>query len=97
MYIDIFNCQMGSWPIKYLSVPVCGTRLHVVDCVPAENNMYTRLEGWQANTLSIGGRITRIKSCLSSMSVYYFSMYRFPKTNIGGMEKAIRRFFLARI
>jgi hypothetical protein len=25
IYSNIFGCQLGDWPIKYLGVPVCGT------------------------------------------------------------------------
>ena len=35
-YADLFNCQTGSFPIKYLGVPVSPSRLHVKDWVPLE-------------------------------------------------------------
>jgi hypothetical protein len=31
MYADIFGCQVGDSPIKYLGVNVCRSRLHVAD------------------------------------------------------------------
>jgi hypothetical protein len=34
IYSDIFGCQLGIWPIKYLGVPVCGSRLRVSDTSP---------------------------------------------------------------
>lgn len=30
-YAEIFNCQIGSFPIKYVGVPVSPSRLHVID------------------------------------------------------------------
>lgn len=30
-YAEIFNCQIGYFPIKYLGVPVSPSRLHVID------------------------------------------------------------------
>ena len=30
-YADMFGCQIGDWPIKYLGVPVSGSRLRVAD------------------------------------------------------------------
>jgi hypothetical protein len=30
-YAGIFNCQMGTFPIKYLGVPVSPSRLHIAD------------------------------------------------------------------
>src|SRR4051812_15894141 len=28
-YAELFNCQKGSWPIKYLGLPVCSRRCTV--------------------------------------------------------------------
>uniref|UniRef100_A0A0A9GRJ6 Reverse transcriptase domain-containing protein n=1 Tax=Arundo donax TaxID=35708 RepID=A0A0A9GRJ6_ARUDO len=30
-YADLFHCQVGSFPIKYLGVPISPSRLYVVD------------------------------------------------------------------
>ena len=38
-YADLFNCQIGSFPIKYLVVPVSPSRLHVADWVPLIEKM----------------------------------------------------------
>ena len=35
-YADLFNCQLGMFPIKYLGVPVGPSRLHVKDWEPLE-------------------------------------------------------------
>jgi len=34
VYAEIFNCQTGIFPIKYLGVPVSLSRLHVIDWLP---------------------------------------------------------------
>jgi hypothetical protein len=34
VYAKIFNCQMGTFPIKYSGVPVSPSRLHVSDWLP---------------------------------------------------------------
>lgn len=39
LYAFMLNYQYGSWPIKYLGVPVSGNRLHVEDWVPAEESV----------------------------------------------------------
>ena len=33
-YADLFNCQIGSFPLKYLGVPVSSERLHIKDWLP---------------------------------------------------------------
>jgi hypothetical protein len=30
-YADLFNCQSGNWPIKYLGTPVCHRRTTVAE------------------------------------------------------------------
>lgn len=56
MYDVMFNCQLGSWPIKYMGVLVYGIRLHVEDRAPIKENMYKRLDYWEAGTLTLSGR-----------------------------------------
>jgi hypothetical protein len=36
MFSELINCATGSWPIKYLGVPVSGSRLHVKRLVVSE-------------------------------------------------------------
>jgi hypothetical protein len=28
-YVELFNCEKGKWPIKYLGTPMCARRLSV--------------------------------------------------------------------
>ena len=34
LYAELFNCQIGNFPLKYLGVPVSRGRLHVCDWNP---------------------------------------------------------------
>ena len=36
-YAELFNCAVGQWPMKYLGVPVCGSRLHRIGCLLMKN------------------------------------------------------------
>lgn len=44
VYAEIFNCQIGAFPIKYIWVPVSPSRLHVIDWAPLldKSNKKTR-------------------------------------------------------
>jgi hypothetical protein len=46
-YADIFNCQVGTFPIKYLGVPISPSRLHVSDQVPLMNKSEKKLDVWK--------------------------------------------------
>ena len=93
MYADMFGCQLGAWPIKYLGVPVCGSRLHVADLAPVSEKLKKKLDGWIGNSSSIGGRLILIQSSLSGIPIYLMSMYLLPDTNLQELTKNIRRFF----
>jgi hypothetical protein len=55
MYADIFGCQVGDSPIKYLGVNVCRSRLHVADMDCFSDILKKKLDGWVGNSSSIGG------------------------------------------
>uniref|UniRef100_A0A0A8YN13 Uncharacterized protein n=1 Tax=Arundo donax TaxID=35708 RepID=A0A0A8YN13_ARUDO len=84
---------MGSFPIRYLGVPVSPSWLHIADWIPLEEKLGKRLDVWQGGSLSIAGRTTLINLSLTSTPIYHMSMYLLPKTVIKNMDKIIRRFF----
>ena len=57
-YAEMFNCATGSWPIKYLGVPVSGSRIQVANWLPLIEKVSKRLDGWKGGVLSLGGRLT---------------------------------------
>ena len=59
-FADIFNCQIGSFPLKYLGVPVSPTRLHICDWAPLVEKSNKRLDAWKGGNLTIAGRSTLI-------------------------------------
>lgn len=76
-------------------VPVSGSRLHVEDWAPTEECMYRPLDCWKARTQSLGGRVTRINACLTSMPVYCFSMYTLPNFCFGEIGEGHQEILLA--
>ncbi|GJT80000.1 RNA-directed DNA polymerase, eukaryota [Tanacetum coccineum] len=52
-----------------------------------------RLSKWKIKTLSIGGRLTLIKSVLTSLPLYHMSIYKAPMGVLRDMESFRRRFF----
>uniref|UniRef100_A0A0A8Y9P7 Reverse transcriptase zinc-binding domain-containing protein n=1 Tax=Arundo donax TaxID=35708 RepID=A0A0A8Y9P7_ARUDO len=92
-YADMFNCAIGSWPLRYLGVPVSCLKLHVADWIPVDEKLLKRLDGWQGGSLTIAGRTTLINLSLSSVPIYHMSMYLLPKTIHERMDKTRRRFF----
>ena len=92
-YADLFNYQIGSFPIKYLGVPVSPSRLHVVDWVPLIEKNEKKLTAWKGSSLSIAARATLINSSLSNSFIYHMSIYLLPKTIVKALDKQRRTFF----
>ncbi|GJW17162.1 RNA-directed DNA polymerase, eukaryota [Tanacetum coccineum] len=80
------GCKALIAPFSYLGVKVGG--------IPSRSNFWedvidkisVRLSKWKLKTLSIGGRLTLIKSVLSSMPLYQMSMYKVPMGILNRME-----------
>lgn len=92
-YADIFHCQIGMFPIKYLGVPVSPSRLHLCDWTPLVDKSYKRLDVWNGGAMSIAGRSTLICSCLNNSPIYQISVYMCPKTISENFDKIRRSFF----
>lgn len=84
-YAKLFNCQVGTFPIKYLGVPVSPNRLHVCDWIPLTSKNEKKLDVWKGGT--IAGRSTLISSSLNNTPIYHMSIYLLPKTIIHKMDK----------
>lgn len=92
-YAEIFNCQVGLFPIKYLGVPVSPSRLHVADWIPLHDKNGKKLDIWKGGSMSIAGRTTLINSTLSSSFIYHMSLYLLPQTSVDTLDRQRRSFF----
>jgi hypothetical protein len=93
-YASLFDCQIGTFPILYIGVPVSPNRLHIADWKKKlEEKLDKRLDSWKGSSLSVAGRITLINACLSNSPIYHMSMYLLPKKTIGNLDKKERSFF----
>jgi hypothetical protein len=54
-FASLFNCQQGSWPIKYLGTPVCARRPTVAEMKFLGEKTKKKMSGWVGNAMSIGG------------------------------------------
>ncbi|KAJ0561825.1 putative RNA-directed DNA polymerase [Helianthus annuus] len=90
---SILRCKIGSFPFKHLGLQVGANMNLVKNWKPVVDIFKKRLSVWKASTLSYGGRITLIKSVLSALPTYYFSLYKAPMKVIKQLER-LRKDFL---
>ncbi|GJR30955.1 RNA-directed DNA polymerase, eukaryota [Tanacetum coccineum] len=55
--------------------------------------LHSRLSKWKVKTLSVGGRLTLLKSVLGSSPLYNMSIYKVPKGVLHDMESIRSKFF----
>ena len=86
------GCNIGSFPTSYLGLPL-GTKhkaMGVWDSI--EERYRKRLAAWKTQYISKGGRITLIRSVLSSLPIYHLSLFRMPQKVCVRLERIQRQF-----
>ncbi|GKV49874.1 hypothetical protein SLEP1_g56597 [Rubroshorea leprosula] len=88
----ILCCKKGTFPFKYLGIPIGGNCRSLGFWKPLVDLFSKKLSTWKASYLSLGGRLTLINSVLSSLPVFWMSMYVMPKGTIRTLDKVRRNF-----
>ncbi|KAM0004605.1 putative reverse transcriptase zinc-binding domain-containing protein [Helianthus debilis subsp. tardiflorus] len=84
--------QEGTLSVRYLGVPLISSRLVYNDCRVLIERMEKKIVNWVSKALSFAGRLQLINSVLSSMHIYWASVFIMPARVISDLEKKIRRF-----
>ncbi|GJW33657.1 reverse transcriptase domain, reverse transcriptase zinc-binding domain protein [Tanacetum coccineum] len=87
------GCTHDVFPFLYLGLPVGKSMRFCEGWNEVVNRFQDRLSAWKPKTLSIGGRLTLIKSILGSLPLYYFSLFKAPQKIIKLLESIRCRFF----
>jgi hypothetical protein len=71
----IFCRPLGTFPLKYLGVPLHYDNLSREDIQPLVDKILKRIAGWRGKLLSLPARAMLIKTCLSSILVLSLVLY----------------------
>jgi hypothetical protein len=82
----LLHCPVGSLPFSYLGVPIHFERLRRGDLQPVINKLIKKIAGWRDRLMAYSSRLTLIKTCLSSVSIYLMTFIKFPKWTIRLVE-----------
>lgn len=81
----------GSMPFSYLGLQI-GANMNISrNWNPVIEAFNKRLSRWKGKNLSMGGRLSLIQSVLSSLPLYYFSLFRAPKKVLDQLERIRRK------
>ncbi|GJS33128.1 putative RNA-directed DNA polymerase, eukaryota, reverse transcriptase zinc-binding domain protein [Tanacetum coccineum] len=87
------GCEAGFFSFIYLGLPISSNMTRISNWQPPFDRFKARLSGWKANLLSIGGRLTLIKSMLGSLGIYYLSIFKVSETVVKSLESLRASFF----
>lgn len=73
--------------MKYLRLPLGANPSRRATWKPVVDNFTKKLSGWKRRLLYFAGRVTLIKFVLSSLPVYYMSLFRLPSSVVKELDK----------
>ena len=89
---NILQCKVNCLPMIYLGMPL-GTLYKIASIWNLIlERMEKKLSSWKQLYLSKGGRLTLLKSTLSSLPTYYLSLFTIPKAMTTRLEHIQRNF-----
>nr|GEZ48282.1 RNA-directed DNA polymerase, eukaryota [Tanacetum cinerariifolium] len=95
--IRILNCfylaSVMQTPFKYLGVMVGDHMSRYSAWSNTTQKVHARLSKWKVKTISVGGRLTLLKSVLGAVLVYNMLIYKAPKGVLHEMAMIRNKFF----
>lgn len=92
-YKELFACGIGSFPFRYLGIPIHYRRLRNSDWKELEERFQKRLSSWKGKLLSVGWRLVLINSVLTSLALFMFSFFEVPRGILKNLDYYGSRFF----
>jgi hypothetical protein len=92
-YEQLFGCKRGSYPFRYLGIPMHFRKLNNKDWEMIEERIEKKLSNWKGKYLSVGGRLVLINSVLSSLSMFMLSFFEISKGVLEKIDYFRSRFF----
>lgn len=89
----ILQCKVENLPTSYLGLPVGSSHRRYSFWVPVIQRVEKKLSAWKSRLLSAGARVTLVKSVLSSLPLYFCSLFKMPTIVVKKINSLIRSFF----
>jgi len=88
----MLNCKIMSFPFVYLRVRIGGNHKRVSFRKGLLDKVKKKLSRWKGRLMYMSGRVTLMKSALSSMFIFFLSIFKVPKSVNKEMIKIQRQF-----
>jgi hypothetical protein len=90
---ELFPCIEVAFPFKYLGLPLSVKKLPKNTFLELIDKIADKLPGWKSALIHTAGRLTLVKSVLTSIPIHHLIVLQCPKWVIKAIDK-IRRGFL---
>lgn len=84
---ETVGLQSGSFPVKYLGVPLTSKKLRKQDYQPLLDRISKRFESWTVKHLSFAGCLQLIKSVIYSTITFWASIFLLPNQCLDEIEQ----------
>ncbi|GJW79628.1 RNA-directed DNA polymerase, eukaryota [Tanacetum coccineum] len=91
---NIIGCGAAKFPLKYLGVPVGCNMARCLNWNAVLLKFSSKLSSWKARLLSVGGRLSLIRSVLGNLPIYYMSLYPMHVVIRKKLESMRNKFFI---
>jgi exonuclease III len=88
-----FSASLSWSSFTYLGLPIFRKRAYSRDWIPLLDKFKAKIQAWGFSWLNLAGKTVLIKSVLSSLPIFQFSVFLAPSGIIKKMEAFIRKFF----
>ncbi|GJZ67605.1 RNA-directed DNA polymerase, eukaryota, reverse transcriptase zinc-binding domain protein, partial [Tanacetum coccineum] len=88
------GCKVSKSLGSYLGVKVGVNMSRIDSWKEVIDKVNNKLSKWKVKTLSVGGRLTLLKSVLGVIPTYYMSIYKAPKAVVNYLESIRNKFFI---
>ncbi|KAL1223800.1 putative ribonuclease H protein [Cardamine amara subsp. amara] len=87
-----FGLSEGSFPVKYLGVPLLPNKMRAQDFQPLIDRLNSRFTSWTNRHLSFAGRLQLIQSVIYSVINFWASIFMLPNSCLLNIEKLCNAF-----
>ena len=83
----LLNCSLGSYPLKYLGLPISPLKLLAKDFAPVVTKVGNRVLPWRGRYNTQAGKVALTNSCLSSLPMFLMGFYLLSSGVHNGFDK----------
>ncbi|XP_074351490.1 uncharacterized protein LOC141690603 [Apium graveolens] len=91
-WFDTLSIPRGTFPVRFLGVPLISSQICVNDCMPLIDRITSRLNSWATLLLSLTGRVMLIRSVVHAIEAFWGNHFLLPASIHHTIQSMLTRF-----